>query len=179
MGLPPADLSFGGEDEGIQAAVLRTPAPLVVAPGARRLSLYNVNTLESFNDVYWQDGRYVPTAMRKLRGFMRDYRANATHDIDPRLYDLLHSIAHKAGTNAPFKVISAYRSARTNAMKARHSRGVAKNSYHIKGMAIDIALPGYSLSSLHNVALSMNAGGVGYYSRSGFVHVDVGPVRTW
>ncbi|WP_439817548.1 DUF882 domain-containing protein [Zavarzinia sp. CC-PAN008] len=180
MGLPPADLDLNHESEGLQAAVLRQmPAPLVVPPGARRLSLYNVNTLETFDDVYWQDGRYVPAAMRKLRSFMRDYRANASRDMDPRLYDLLHSIAHKAGSREPFKVISAYRSARTNASRARRSRGVAKNSYHVKGMAIDIALPGYSLRGLQTVALSMSAGGVGYYSRSGFVHVDVGPVRTW
>ena len=110
---------------------------------------------------------------------MRDYRANEIKPIDPVLLDQLYALKLKTGTKSPFHVISGYRTPATNAMLRRRSNGVARRSYHTKGKAIDIRLPGYDTHRLRNAALSLRSGGVGYYRNSNFVHVDTGPVRTW
>lgn len=166
----------------IAAPAIVAPAAAVAAPlagPARRLSLHNINTNESFNGVYWADGAYRPEALRRLEVLLRDHRAHQTHRFDPRLFDVLAQLHRTLDSDEPFRVICGYRSRRTNALSRRRSRGVAKESYHIRGMAIDVALPDIELKSLATAARSIQAGGVGYYPRSGFVHVDVGPVRHW
>lgn len=152
-------------------------APL--AGGVRRLTLHNINTQERFEGVYWADGHYKPEALRKLDVLLRDHRAKQVCRYDPRLFDLLARVHQSVGSDDPFEVICGYRSRRTNAMARRRSRGVAKESYHTRGMAIDIRLPDTQLRAISETAKAMQVGGVGYYPRSGFVHLDVGPVRTW
>ncbi len=164
------------------APVVLGASPVEAAPlvgSVRRIALHNVNTRESFEGVYWADGNYKPDALKKLDVLLRDHRAKQVCHYDPRLFDLLARVHASVDSDAPFEVICGFRSRRTNAMARRRSRGVAKESYHTRGMAIDIRLPDAQLRGISEVAKSMQAGGVGYYPRSGFVHLDVGPVRTW
>lgn len=164
------------------APVVLGASPVEAAPlvgSVRRIALHNVNTRESFEGVYWADGNYKPDALKKLDVLLRDHRAKQVCHYDPRLFDLLARVHASVDSDAPFEVICGFRSRRTNAMARRRSRGVAKESYHTRGMAIDIRLPDAQLRGISEVAKSMQVGGVGYYPRSGFVHLDVGPVRTW
>ncbi|RJF84233.1 DUF882 domain-containing protein [Azospirillum cavernae] len=164
------------------APVVLGASPVEAAPlvgSVRRIALHNVNTRESFEGVYWADGNYKPDALKKLDVLLRDHRAKQVCHYDPRLFDLLARVHATVDSDAPFEVICGFRSRRTNAMARRRSRGVAKESYHTRGMAIDIRLPDAQLRGISEVAKSMQVGGVGYYPRSGFVHLDVGPVRTW
>ncbi|WP_445599526.1 DUF882 domain-containing protein [Azospirillum sp. A39] len=149
------------------------------APPKRRLVLHNVNTGEHFDEVYWTDGAYRPEVLRRLDRLLRDHRDGQVARFDPRLFDLVSELHRRMGSGEPFKVICGYRSKHTNALARRRSRGVAKESYHTRAMAMDIALPDRSLKGLAQEAKALKAGGVGVYGRSGFVHVDVGPVRTW
>ena len=175
---------------GAAAAVIRpgaSAAHLVVQPvrfslglpASRALSFYNVHTGESLKTVYFDRGEYVPAALRELNYFFRDFRANEVKPIDPQLLDLLHRIYGALDTSQPFNLISGYRSPATNAWLASQSEGVARHSLHLVGMASDINVQGRSLALLQLIALAMRGGGVGYYPRSGFVHVDTGRVRRW
>jgi uncharacterized protein YcbK (DUF882 family) len=148
-------------------------------PGARRLSFYSLHTQEALSTVFWQDGRLVPDALAEIDWHLRDFRTGEVHAIDPGLLDLLHRLGGALQYDGPIHVISGYRSAQTNAMLAAQSGGVAKNSYHVHGMAIDLRLPGRSLRDVRRAALDLAQGGVGFYPRSDFVHVDTGPVRRW
>ena len=145
----------------------------------RRLAVHNLHTGESLDAVYWEQGAYVPDALSAVNHVLRDFRTGDVHPIDPRLLDTLARLGARLEAKQPFSVISGYRSPRTNAMLHRESGGVATHSLHMQGMAIDIRLAGLELSQLHEAALGMRAGGVGYYPGSDFVHVDVGPVRRW
>ena len=151
----------------------------IAAAPERTLSFYHLHTGEQLNATYWADGSYQQQGLAEIYNLLRDFRTGVVNPIDTQLLDLLHSLALKLDANKPFHVISGYRSPKTNAMLAKHSTGVAKHSLHMDGLAVDIRLPGRSLSSLHRAALSMKAGGVGYYPVSDFVHVDVGRVRRW
>jgi uncharacterized protein YcbK (DUF882 family) len=145
----------------------------------RRAILDNLHTGETFNEVYFANGRYIPDALAEATRVMRDWRTGDEHFIDPTLFDALHAIGGKLETRAPFQIISGYRSPRTNAMLRGRSDGVAQNSQHVLGKAIDVRLEGVQLSNLRNAALAVGAGGVGYYPVSNFVHVDTGRVRQW
>lgn len=146
----------------------------------RALSFYDIHTREALEGVvYWQDGHYVPRALSVIDHQLRDFRTDEIKPIDVRLLDLLHALNDLLGNRHPLHVISGYRSPRTNAMLARRSNAVAKNSYHVKGRAIDIRVPAYRLPELREAALTLHRGGVGYYPDSNFVHVDTGPVRAW
>jgi uncharacterized protein YcbK (DUF882 family) len=147
--------------------------------GARRLSFYSLHTQEALSTVFWQDGHLVPDALAEIDWHLRDFRTGEVLGIDPGLLDLLHRLGRRMAYDGPIHVISGYRSARTNAMLAAQSGGVAKNSYHVRGMAIDLRLPGRSLRDVQRAALDLARGGVGFYPRSDFVHVDTGPVRAW
>ncbi len=144
----------------------------------RALSLTNLHTGESFSGPYWADGRYIPDSMRRLNRLLRDFRNDEIHPMDPRLIDLVSQLQNRMG-HVPFFVVSGYRSAQTNALLASMSDGVAQNSFHMSGRALDISVPDHRLRHLRNAALSLKAGGVGYYRRSNFVHLDTGPVRHW
>lgn len=147
--------------------------------GARRLAIHNLHTGEKLDAVYYEGGRYVPSAMRAVNKLLRDYRTGDVYPMRPELIDLLHTLSAKLETKRPFEIISGYRSPRTNAMLHETSSGVASRSLHMDGMATDIRLPGVELSHIRRAALSLERGGVGYYPSSDFVHVDVGPVRRW
>ncbi len=154
--------------------------PVLANPSSTRsLSLYNPNRLESLNVQYCTDGWYDPDSLLRVNQFMRDPRSDEVIAMDPQLLDILYQIQHASGGREPINVVSAYRSPATNAsMRAEH-RGVARNSYHMYGRAVDLRIPGHSLGHLRQLALSLEAGGVGYYPRSDFIHVDTGPVRAW
>ncbi len=146
---------------------------------SRSLSFLNLHTGESATATYWENGQYISEATRTLDYLLRDHRTNEVREIDRGILDQLYRLRLLVGNDRPFHVISGYRSARTNAMLARRSGGVARRSYHQFGMAIDVRLPGTRLQDLRNAALSMKAGGVGYYRRSNFIHLDTGRVRFW
>ena len=145
----------------------------------RALAFDNLHTGEKLKIDYWVEGNYVPDALHNINHLLRDYRNGEVHVIDPKLLDLLNHLHRRLGSNAPFEVISGYRSPATNAMLHARSKGVATHSLHMQGMAIDIRLPDRGLKDLHETALAMRAGGVGYYPSLDFVHVDVGRVRRW
>ena len=145
----------------------------------RSLSLYNPHSKENFNGIYWCDGDCVASAKENINHIMRDIRINDVKEIDLNLLDLIFAISTKLQAEEPFTVISGYRSPETNELLRKSGCGAAKNSYHIKGQAVDIRIPGYKASVLRRAAYELNIGGVGYYPTRRFVHVDVGPVRYW
>lgn len=147
---------------------------------ARSVALDHTHTREQLSLVYAADGQYLPTAMDTLNHFLRDHYSGEVGVIDPQLIDLLHRLRQTLQASQPFQVISAYRSPATND-RLRNTRGggVAKHSLHMDGQAIDIRLPGIALADLRDAALTLRAGGVGYYPREQFVHIDVGRVRSW
>ena len=145
----------------------------------RDLAFRSLHTGEELQATYVEGGRVVSTALERISYILRDWRTDEVFPMDLRLLDLLAGLRGRLRTEAPFEVISAYRSAKTNAELAAKSGGVAKGSMHMRGMAIDIRVPGRRLESLHREALALQAGGVGLYSGSGFIHVDTGRVRTW
>jgi uncharacterized protein YcbK (DUF882 family) len=162
-----------------------TPASAPAAPAAvaaidaRVLSFVNTHTGDAFSDAYWEAGNYVPDALAAINHVMRDHRSGDVHEIDPRLLDQLHGLKGLVEASAPYQIISGYRSPATNAALRAHSNGVASRSLHMDGRAIDIRVAGVDLSRLRDAAISMQAGGVGYYPASDFVHVDTGRVRRW
>lgn len=161
------------------AAGLIVPGSAAMAAPGRTLGLVNLHTGEELATTYWLAGRHVPSACREIDALLRDYRTGDVAPISTRLLDLLHAIRTRIGTDAPFEVISGYRSPMTNARLASASKGVARKSLHMQGMAIDIRVPHCTLKRLRAVAADLKGGGVGYYPKSGFVHVDVGRVRYW
>ncbi len=145
----------------------------------RKLRMYSGRTGESINTIYWIDGKYVPEALKEINIFMRDWRNHKMRSIDPRAVDIWAAAHQLMDTDEPYMMLSGYRSPETNAMLRSRSRGVARNSLHIKGQAADLRLRGRSVGQMARAAAACNAGGVGRYSRSNFVHMDCGPVRTW
>jgi uncharacterized protein YcbK (DUF882 family) len=149
------------------------------APLERSLGFYNTHTDEVLKTVYWVEGKYQPDGLREINRILRDHRTGEVHSMDERLLDLLYLLQTKTGRKDKFHIISGYRSPASNAKMHARSAGVAKRSYHMQGKAVDIRLPGYDLKKLHQAALALKAGGVGCYPSSNFIHVDVGPVRSW
>jgi len=161
------------------AAGLTMPAGSALAAPGRTLSFANLHTGESLTVTYRAGGHYLPAACRRIDRLLRDHRTGEVAPISTRLLDLLSALRGRLGTNAPLEVISGYRSPKTNAKLASASTGIARRSLHMEGLAIDIRVPGCSLQRLRAAAVALKAGGVGFYPRSGFVHVDVGRVRYW
>ena len=145
----------------------------------RRAFVHNVHTGDILDTVYYENGAYVPGAMSAAMRVLRDWRDGKEHYMDPALFDLLHNLGQKVEARGPIQILCGYRSPETNAMLREHSHEVASRSQHLLGKALDIHVEGVELDHLHRAALSLGAGGVGYYPTSGFVHVDVGPVREW
>ncbi len=145
----------------------------------RELSFYNTHTGEKLSATFWSDGKYLNDGIGEISWLMRDHRANLASPMDPKLLDLLYQLQKKVEHRGEFQVISGYRSPATNNMLNKRSSGVAKRSYHMLGKAIDIRMSGFDTSQLHKAAASLKGGGVGYYSSSDFVHLDVGRVRYW
>jgi uncharacterized protein YcbK (DUF882 family) len=145
----------------------------------RNLSFRHLHTGEFLSVPYWEFGRYSPEALAEVDKFLRDFRTGEKTSMDVGLLEFLHQLRTALESHQPFEVISGYRSPKTNARLAAKSRGVAKRSYHLLGMAIDVRLPGRRLSDLRRAALGLCLGGVGYYGRSNFIHLDTGRVRFW
>lgn len=145
----------------------------------RSLSFRSLHTEEKAKVTYWSKGDYVPGALHEIDHLLRDWRTGEVYPIDTALLDLLFRLRVELHTTAPYRVISGFRSVSTNAALARRSDGVAKRSLHMAGMAIDISLRGVELPGLRDAALSLKGGGVGYYAKSNFVHIDTGRVRRW
>jgi uncharacterized protein YcbK (DUF882 family) len=161
---------------------LLLPAPMVAAAEqseAREASFYNTHTGESLTALYWEGGHYLAPRLTEINYVLRDFRTGDVHTIDPNLVDLVRRLCLAMAYDGPVHVISGYRSPKTNAMLASRSSKVAKNSYHMKGMAIDLRLPGRRLEDVRAAAMSLRGGGVGFYPEPQFVHLDTGPVRAW
>lgn len=174
--------TFLTQSAGVLAAL--TCPNIILADSAirrreKRLELYNIHTGERIEAVYWADGVYIGEEMARLQFLLRDYRTGETHPVDRKLYDLLYALQSRLGVKGVYHVISGYRAPKTNEMLRKHSRGVAKHSLHMEGRAVDIRLQGVELAALRRTALKLRRGGVGYYPKSGFVHVDTGRVRQW
>ena len=162
------------------AAPLTAQAALASPPQARSLAMEHTHTGERLTLVYAMGEQYVADALRMLNRFLRDHYSGDIGVIDPQLFDLLHRVKTELGARQPFQVISGYRCPNTNqTLRTTRGGGVAKHSLHMDGKAIDIRLPGVPLRDLHDAALSLRAGGVGYYPREQFIHVDTGRVRNW
>ena len=147
--------------------------------GEKKLAFLNLHTGERIRSTYWAEGSYIPEELQAIEHLLRDHRTGEIHSIDTNLLDLLQLLHNQIGVRKEFHIISAYRSPKTNAMLASRNNGVVKKSLHMQGKAIDIRLPECSLSNLRKVALSLKSGGVGYYPKSNFVHIDTGRVRFW
>ena len=155
------------------------PPPPIDMTVPRSLSMTNVNSGESISVTYWSNGTYHRDALDKLNHFLRDVKTGEQTEMDPLLFDVLWQTMQITGFNGTVEVLSGYRSPETNAWLASVSAGVARDSQHMNGNAMDIRFPGVSVSKMRQAARSLQMGGVGYYPRSGFVHIDTGPVRYW
>lgn len=148
------------------------------AGSIRALSFRHTHTGETLSLAYAAGENYLDEALARIDWLLRDVRSGQSHAIDPRLLDQLHALSRVTGSSAPFEVISGYRSPATNEMLQTRG-GVASRSLHLDGRAIDIRVPGVPLADLRDAALSLRAGGVGFYPESRFVHLDTGRVRRW
>lgn len=170
---------FLGAMAGATAGLL-LPGSTSAQPMSPRVLRFNhTHTGEKLSIEYWKGGTYENESLGAINHLLRDFRTGDVHPIDPSLLDLLHDVADLTETRSPFEIISAYRSPATNAFLHDRSNGVASNSLHLKGQAIDIRLADVPLKDLRRAALAARRGGVGYYAGSNFVHVDTGRVRTW
>jgi uncharacterized protein YcbK (DUF882 family) len=157
---------------------LRSLAHSRAAP-ERSLNFHNLHTGDRLEAVYHAEGRYLADAIADINWILRDWRTDEQAAMDHRLLDLLHQLHGVMDSSQPFEIISGYRSPRTNRKLASRSRGVAKRSLHMRAMAADVSLPGRDLSTLCRAAKSLRRGGVGFYPKPGFIHVDSGHVRSW
>jgi uncharacterized protein YcbK (DUF882 family) len=151
----------------------------VRAADARQLSFYHTHTRRSLDVVYYANGEYVDSALDEINRFLRDFRTGDVAEINPQWRALLHDVRNELGGEEVYEVISAYRSPKTNEMLRATTNGVAKKSQHVNGNAIDVRLRGIHTTALRDTAMRMRRGGVGFYEKSDFVHVDMGPVRSW
>ncbi len=177
---------FGLVGESAEAAVKRAAkiakthkAVKATKVISRDLHFFNPHTGEKVDVTYFTKGKYLTSAMRDINHIFRDHRTGVIKPIDTKLLDSLYALSKKLEMKAPFHIISGYRTPETNAMLRRESSQVAQKSYHIKGKAADIRVPGRSLSIVHRAAVGIKAGGVGYYPGDDFVHIDTGEIRYW
>lgn len=148
------------------------------ATSARTLSLCNIHTREDLETQYFDGQSYIRQELERINHICRDFRRNEVAHMDRRLFDAIAEIQQGLGHQGQVRIISGYRSPETNRALQKNG-GVAKKSYHMKGQAIDFNLEGVPLSKVRRAALELGLGGVGYYPKSGFVHIDTGPVRRW
>ena len=145
----------------------------------RRIRMYSGRTGERIDMIYWIEGKYIKDAVREINYFMRDWRTDGVKTMDLRTVDIMAASHNLLDVNEPYMLLSGYRSPKTNAMLRSRSRGVAKNSLHMRGQAADLRLSSRSTSQMARAAISCGGGGVGRYSGSNFVHMDCGVVRNW
>jgi len=169
------------------AATAVTAAPVMAnatgflrgAGDIRRIRMYNGRAGENLDMIYWIEGDYIGPALQEVNHFMRDWRNDQVHTIDARTIDIMTAAHRLLETDEPYMLLSGYRSPETNAMLRSRSSGVARNSLHMQGEAADLRINSRSVSQIFNAARACNGGGVGRYSRSNFVHMDCGPIRSW
>ncbi len=160
-------------------ALAAGPVRALVPERERSLGFLQLHTGESLRAVYWADGEYQPEALQQIDHLLRDHRVGSATSMDPALLDFMHALQNATETRGSFEIISGYRSPATNDALRRQGGGVARRSYHMRGMAVDVRLPGCELANLRRAARDLGRGGVGYYPSSDFVHIDTGPVRFW
>jgi uncharacterized protein YcbK (DUF882 family) len=156
-----------------------TPAAIGNTGESRTLKFYHTHTHKTLTVTYYEAGDYLPESLEELRVFLSDWRNGHQHPIDPGVMDILWEIQQVAENRNAYEVISAYRSPETNNLLRKNSKGVARKSQHLLGKAIDVRLRGTDTSQLRDIALDLKLGGVGFYEKSDFVHVDTGRVRRW
>ncbi|MEM6309013.1 MAG: DUF882 domain-containing protein [Pseudomonadota bacterium] len=145
----------------------------------RRLKMYSGRTGERIDMIYWVEGKYIKDALKEVNHFMRDWRTGDVKKIDLRTVDIMAAAHNMLDASEPYMLLSGYRSPKTNAMLRSRSRNVAKKSLHMEGQAADLRLSSRSVGQMARAAEACRGGGVGKYSRSNFVHMDCGPLRTW
>lgn len=168
-----------GSRYGGFAPAVPPPPPVLDLTSPRTVDMVNVNTNESISVTYWSDGAYHRAALDKLNHFLRDSKTGEQTEMDALLFDVLWHTMQVTGFHGTVEVLSGYRSPETNAWLASVSRGVARDSQHMNGNAMDIRFPGVPVFRIRQAARSLQMGGVGFYPRSGFVHLDTGPIRYW
>ncbi|MDB5405137.1 MAG: hypothetical protein JWL84_49 [Rhodospirillales bacterium] len=141
--------------------------------------MINPHTGETFRDVYWSQGSYIKASLSRIDWLMRDYHVDEVEWIDPSLVDLLHALSRRVETKSPLEILSGFRTSETNERLQEEGYGAAPRSMHLVAKAADIRAPGVQLPHLYRAALSLRRGGVGFYPRAGFVHVDTGTLRRW
>ncbi len=165
-----------------------TAGALLLAPFAslranplvtRSLSFVHTHTGEKLSVDYWCDGQFQTRCLTSLNQFLRDFRTGEVADMDAGLLDILYDLQVRADRDTTYEIISAYRSLQTNAKLSARSSGVATKSLHMDGKALDVRLTGFSTKKLQQLALANQHGGVGFYAKSDFVHLDTGRVRSW
>lgn len=171
LGLSVPAIATGLVGSWSHSAVARVPV--------RTIALQHRHTGESLRTVYFADGHYLEDSLDNVNHFLRDWRTDEVIEVDPKVLDIIYVLQRLVDTSGPIEVLSGYRSPATNAMLRRVSHGVAKHSLHMMGMAVDLRFPGRPLELVRKAALELQAGGVGYYPASDFIHVDSGPVRDW
>ncbi|MCE2926171.1 MAG: DUF882 domain-containing protein [Rickettsiales bacterium] len=173
------ELIFGAAALAAASALPSSPAFALPKKDVRKLRFEHTHTGESMDLVYFADGKYIKDGLKKANYLLRDFRNDKQKKIDPELLDRLVLLQRKLGSKGRFEIISAYRSPQTNKMLRRRSSGVAKNSFHLQGKAIDIRLTDVDLYTLRNAAVDLGGGGVGIYNGADFLHLDTGPERSW
>ncbi len=158
---------------GPRRSALATSVP------AHRLSFFHIHTTEKLTVTYREHGELIPSALAEINHYLRDFRNEQIHEIDVALLDALHALYDTFESRGNFEVISGYRSPQTNAALRHATSGVAEKSLHIQGQAIDVRLTSAKTSALRDAAMALEIGGVGYYAKSNFVHIDTGAVRSW
>lgn len=147
--------------------------PAIIAKNEKRLILFNPNTGDHFNEVIWAEGKYVPEALKSLDHILRDRYTNEVIEINRKLIEVMQTLYNKFSPKQPFNVFCGYRSKKTNEMYRAKKKGIAKNSKHLTGDAVDFNIPNVRLRDLQKAAIQLKVGGVGYYPSSGFVHMDI------
>jgi uncharacterized protein YcbK (DUF882 family) len=172
-------LASAGALCGVLGSMTALPALATTSDRPRSLRFVHTHTGERLTAPYFDGGVYSDACLRDVNVLLRDFRTGDIHQIDPPLLDILYDLQTLANHDAPFEIISGYRSPQTNAILHHNSSGVAEHSQHILGKAIDVRLSGYSTRLLSEYARSLSRGGVGFYPGSDFVHIDTGRVRYW
>ncbi len=161
------------------AGLIVSPSLLAASHQARELAFVHTHTGERLKIQYSDEYGYLPDGLAEINYFLRDFRTDDVHPMDTGLLDILNELRQGMSKSGVFEVISGYRSPKTNESLRANGSGVAKHSLHMQGRAIDIRLTGVDTSQLRNYCISMECGGVGYYQKSDFIHVDTGRVRSW
>ncbi len=155
------------------------PSLAASASDVRSIELLALHTNEYLSGAFWARGKYIEPNLAAIDHLLRDHRTDEMHRMDPRLLNYLHDLAASLGVTGPFHVISGFRSAATNAQLRRKSSGVARKSFHMFGRAVDVRMPDVPTAVVREAAIALERGGVGYYPRSDFIHLDTGRYRHW